>query len=165
MMQWFTSNMFLWIALSMLPTSAMADPYCFGEAGNRYDISPLLLKAISQVESNGDIRVVNTNAGSGSKDMGHMQVNSFWLKHLGTDASKLFDACYCTMAGAWILSRCIERYGYGWTAVACYHTGRGFSDALNTSQRERGQRYIKKVQAQLAIMNTQKTAPVALAGR
>lgn len=168
-MKWPKRNLLIWLTLIMLPMSAMADAYCFEEAGNLYGISPVLLKAISQVESNGDARAVNMNTGSGSKDIGHMQVNSFWLKHLNVEASRLFDACYCTMAGAWILSRCVDRYGYNWTAVACYHTGRGLADALDSQQRKRGQRYIEKVQTQLAMMDAPEietgAAPLAATDR
>ncbi len=34
---------------------------------------------------------------------------------------RLGDACYNVQVGAWILSRCVQRYGYTWTAVGCYN--------------------------------------------
>ena len=48
------------------------DAYCFKEAGNHYGISPVLLKAISDVESNGNINAVNYNQLSRTVDIGHM---------------------------------------------------------------------------------------------
>jgi hypothetical protein len=102
------------------------------EAGTCYGISPTLLKAISDVESNGNIHAVHYNPLSRPTDVGHMQINSFWQQFLGEHYKTLFDACYCTMVGAWILKQCIDRYGYNWNAVACYHTGYGLSDAKSS---------------------------------
>jgi soluble lytic murein transglycosylase-like protein len=141
------------IAAALIVLTAFAPGvhgYCFQEAGARYGISPLLLKAISDAESNGDIHAVNYNAASGTVDIGHMQINSFWKKHLGAHYETLFEACYCTMVGAWILKQCIDRYGYDWDAVACYHTGRGVADAKSRAKRKHGSAYIRKVKKRLA---------------
>lgn len=86
------------------------DAYCFQEAGSYYGISPVLLKAISDVENNGNIHAVNYNQSSRTVDIGHMQINSFWQKHLGENYERLFNACFCTMVGAWILKQCVDRY-------------------------------------------------------
>ena len=69
--------------------SASAENFCFTDAGTAYDISPVLLKAISEVESNGNPQAINYNRQSGSTDIGHMQINSFWKKYLG----KGYDHC------------------------------------------------------------------------
>ena len=140
------------VAVLIIVTALSPDAhgYCFQEAGARYGISPVLLKAISDVESNGDIHAVNYNAASGTVDIGHMQINSFWKTHLGAYYDALFDACYCTMVGAWILKQCIDRYGYDWDAVACYHTGCGVSDAKSRAKGKRGLAYIRKVKKRLA---------------
>ena len=34
---------------------------------------------------------------------------------------RLNDGCYNVKVGAWILDRCIRRYGYTWAAVGCYN--------------------------------------------
>jgi hypothetical protein len=51
-----------------------------------------------------------------------MQVNSFWLKALGTSSRELIDKpCYNVMVGAWILSDCLGRHGKTWKAIGCYN--------------------------------------------
>jgi len=122
----------------------------FREAGTFYEISPDLLEAISVVESDRTINAVNKNK-NGSTDFCHMQINDFtWKKHLGENWESLKDPRYCTMVGAWILKKCIDRYGYGWNAVACYHTGHSPSGATTLTKRERGERYIEKVKKALS---------------
>jgi soluble lytic murein transglycosylase-like protein len=101
--------------------------FCFDDAGRYYNIPPGLLKAISLVESNMQPDAVNHNK-NGSVDYGHMQINSYWKKHLKERWQFLGDPCYCTMVGAWILSQCIDRYGFNPDAVVCYHTGKPLSE-------------------------------------
>ena len=128
---------------------AKAEYFCFAEAGKTYGISPVLLKAISEVESNGNPLAINYNKHSGSTDVGHMQINSYWKKHLGNRYDYLFNACYCTTVGAWILKQCMDRYENDWDAVACYHTGYGISDTKSSLKLKNGLRYIHKVKQQL----------------
>ena len=105
--------------LFLLPATAF--PFCFEEAGRTYGISPLLLRGIARVESNMNPAAINRNI-NGSSDLGLMQVNSFWLKTLGTTPDELLrDPCYNVMAGAWILKGCIDRHGETWNAVGCYN--------------------------------------------
>lgn len=95
--------------------------FCFEEAGERYGISPQLLWAIAKTESNFNASAVNYN-NNGSFDYGMMQINSSWYRELGTDRwMRLGDACYSVKVGAWILSKCVQRYGYTWAAVGCYN--------------------------------------------
>ncbi len=117
-----------------------ADPMCFNQAGIKYNISPVILKAISKVESNHKSTAVSSNK-NGSTDNGHMQINTFWNKFLKEDYNKLSDPCFSTHVGAWVLKQCIDRFGYGWDAVACYHTG-----SLSTpKKRALGKKYVRKV--------------------
>ena len=105
--------------LLLLPGTAFS--FCFDDAGRTYGISPLLLRGIARVESNMNPAAINRNS-NGSSDLGLMQVNSFWLKTLGTTSKELLDDhCYNVMAGAWILKGCIERHGETWKAVGCYN--------------------------------------------
>ncbi len=143
----FCVSMILWCHLP-----AFADNYCFEEAGSRYGIAPLLLQAISKVESNGNAYAVNTNSFSQTVDIGHMQINSSWRKYLGQHYAGLYNACYCTMVGAWILRQCVDRYGYDWEAVACYHTGYGLSDARSGLKKQNGEAYIARIKQQLATL-------------
>jgi soluble lytic murein transglycosylase-like protein len=66
-------------------------------------------------------KAMNVNI-NGSYDLGLMQINSFWLKSLALDKEKLMtDACYNVTAGARILKKCIDRFGFDWEAVGCYN--------------------------------------------
>jgi soluble lytic murein transglycosylase-like protein len=94
---------------------------CFIEAGMAYNIHPDLLWAIARVESGFDPTAVNRNT-DGSYDYGLMQINSSWAHLTGpTVWSQLWDPCTNIKVGAWILSRCIKRYGYNYRAVGCYN--------------------------------------------
>lgn len=122
--------------------------FCFEQAGAYYNISPILLSAISWVESNHTPGVIGKNR-NGSLDCGHMQVNTFWAEKIGPDYQYLKQsgsehACYQTYVGAWILRQCIDRYGNTWDAVACYHTGHGF-DRLDNTKKTRAIQYINKI--------------------
>lgn len=107
------------LAALLLPSPAL--PFCFEEAGKAYGISPLLLRGIARVESSMNPAAINRNT-NGSSDLGLMQINSFWLKPLGTTARELVtDPCYNVMAGAWVLRDCLDRHGETWEAVGCYN--------------------------------------------
>ena len=98
---------------------------CFLHAGAYYGVSPLILKAIAEVESGMNPKAINHNR-NGTKDLGIMQINTIWLKELkkyGIGEKELLeDPCLNIHIGAWILNRCIAKYGYNWKAVGCYHS-------------------------------------------
>jgi len=97
---------------------------CFISASQRYNVSLWLLWAIAKVESNFNYKALNKNK-DGSFDVGLMQINSRWfpvLKDYGILPRHLWDPCTNVMVGAWILSLCIQKYGYTWDAVGCYHS-------------------------------------------
>ena len=129
-------------------SAAQCHGFCFRRAGHIYQISPRLLEAIAIVESNMDAQAVNRNP-DGSYDYGLMQINSRWQKILGRRWQYLSNACYNVMVGAWILRHCIDRYGYAWDAVACYHTGRGLTE-LTGKSRQRAIRYIERIRQLLS---------------
>ncbi len=105
----------------LLIAAQCVSAFCFEEAGQRYGVSPQLLWAIAKTESNFNATAVNYN-NNGSFDYGVMQINSSWYRELGADRwMRLGDACYNVNVGAWILSRCVQRWGYTWTAVGCYN--------------------------------------------
>lgn len=105
--------------LCFIPSFIFA--FCYEEAGHEYGINPLLLKAISETESNQNPAAINTNA-NGTKDTGLMQINSFWIKRLNLNYSRLLsDPCYNVETGAHILRKCIDRYGFNWQAIGCYN--------------------------------------------
>lgn len=105
--------------LFLIPNSGSA--FCFLEAGQRYQVSPWLLWAISKAESAFDPSAFNSNS-NGTVDVGLMQINSMWADQLGKTWDSLHDPCTNAMAGAWILRQCMSEYGYSWKGVGCYHS-------------------------------------------
>lgn len=130
--------------------SKKMEAMCFDDAGELYNIAPKLLMAIAKTESEFRINVSSTNS-NGSTDFCHMQINTFWKKHLKENWKYLSDPCYCTKVGAWVLSHCIDRYGYTWDAVACYNTGQS-TKVKNKTKRERAEQYVLRVQNALASL-------------
>lgn len=96
--------------------------FCFTATGENFDIDPLLLEAISYVESRNDPQAIGYNLES--IDYGHMQINSYWIKYLGVEYIKLSDPCFCTKVGAAILANCIDVHGFNKDALSCYNSGK-----------------------------------------
>ncbi|OPY69951.1 MAG: murein transglycosylase C [Syntrophorhabdaceae bacterium PtaU1.Bin034] len=113
-------NSFLSVVLVLIASGCLY-AFCFDEAGERYGVSPQLLWAIAQTESEFNPTAVSHNE-NGSVDYGLMQVNSYWYGKLGHERwMRLGDPCYNVHVGAWILGQCVQRYGYTWEAVGCYN--------------------------------------------
>lgn len=113
---------------------------CFAFSSERYQINPLLLKAIAMTESSMDPTAVNSQ----TNDYGLMQINEFWLPELekyGIYKSDLFDPCTNIVTGAWILADSISRYGETWEAVGAYNAGTRDTPEV----RNRRERYSRKV--------------------
>ena len=113
----------MFLTVSALSHAGSLDE-CFQYAGKVFHISPILLKCIADVESHMNQSAVRRNP-NGTVDVGIMQINSSWIKTIGWRhwARLKIDACYNIYVGAWILSKCIKRYGYTWRAVGCYNAG------------------------------------------
>ncbi|HRR40151.1 MAG TPA: lytic transglycosylase domain-containing protein [Syntrophales bacterium] len=106
------------------PLRSHVSAFCFEEAGETYNISPLLLWSIAAVESAFNPNAINRNA-NGSYDYGVMQINSSWYHTLGKERwSRLSDPCFNVHVGAWVLAQCIQRHGYTWEAVGCYNSSK-----------------------------------------
>ena len=134
---WLTSLFLAFILVLFLSASVFASGFCFGEAGAEYGVSPELLWSIAKVESGFRPRAVHWDA-NGTYDFGVMQINSGWAPRLGLAVWRsLGDPCANVRCGAWILARCVRRYGYTWEAVGCYN-------ASNDGKRVR---YARKVYA------------------
>ncbi len=114
---------FLPIILLCTPVQVFCADYCFQEAASMYDVPADLLVAISSYESRNNPNAINWNK-NGTYDFCHMQINSSWYQDLGPELwDSLDDPCQCSKVGAWILARCIQRHGYNWKAIGCYHAG------------------------------------------
>lgn len=100
---------------------------CWIEAGIKYQVDPWLLYSIAEQESSLNPLAVNDNR-NGSRDVGLMQINSFWFPELekyGISEQSLFDSCVSIHVGAWILSQSIQVFGNNWRAVGAYNAGTG----------------------------------------
>ena len=96
---------------------------CFLLAGERYGVSPLLLKAIARQESGLNPAALNRNA-NGSTDVGLMQINSSWLPVLerhGVKAGDLHVPCANILVGAWILGGNFRAMGRNADALGAYN--------------------------------------------
>lgn len=123
-------NRYVWIVFL---TAFNAHAFCFNEAGQRYQIDPLLLRAIALQESSLDPHAVNHNKDSKgrvtSSDYGVMQINSSHipeLTRLGILHSKddlLKNPCLNVHIGAWILARAFQTCNVNWECLGAYNAG------------------------------------------
>ena len=117
------TTLFALLFMCSLPASA----YCFKEAGDAYQIDPLLLKAIAIHESKLKASTVVTNSND-TLDIGLMGINTVHLKDPYLQragfrtAQDLIEPCTNVKLGAWLLSRKIQRWGQSWQAVGAYHS-------------------------------------------
>ncbi|EKS6646042.1 lytic transglycosylase domain-containing protein [Enterobacter hormaechei] len=119
------------LAGSLLSLPARA--FCFQEAGARYHIDPLLLRAMTKVESGFNPQAVNYNRDHHGKvtstDYGLMQINSSHipeLRALGIIRSRqdlLTNTCLNVQIGAWILAKSLKRCGVTWQCLGSYNAG------------------------------------------
>jgi len=138
----------LFVCLTLTSTKTFANNFCFHDAAIRYGVSEKLLMAISKTESEFNASATNHNK-NGTKDIGHMQINSTHLDELieyDIDERKLYrDPCINTNIGAWILSKNIAKFGNTWKAVGAYNTGPNGSP-------EKQKKYVRRVAKNLALL-------------
>lgn len=132
--------------------------HCWQQAGMRYNIDPLLLQAIAQVESGLNPQARNLNA-DGSYDVGLMQINSRHFARLATfgitEKRLINEPCTSVMVGAWILAEFVQHVGYNWNAVGAYNAGTA------PKRQPARNRYIKKVAQQYGHFNQRISAKSA----
>ncbi|MDN3683163.1 lytic transglycosylase domain-containing protein [Vibrio tapetis subsp. quintayensis] len=136
--------LFLWGLIFPFPVFA----FCFNEAGNHYNVSPDLLRAIATVESNLNPKAINENKNNVgevvSRDYGLMQINSIWfdkLSYFNVNDQNVYEPCFNVSLGAWVLSANFASHGYNWNSVGAYNAG--FSKRTETARKI----YIQKVQS------------------
>ena len=113
--------------------------YCLDEAGKKYDIDPLLLKAIAIQESS-----LNPLASNSVGDIGLMQISPQWLPKLSEfniTKEDLWDPCINAAVGAWILAHNFHQYGRNWDSVGIYHAG----TSKDKEVRDRAIKYSEKI--------------------
>lgn len=112
---------FIFSIIITLLFSVSSSAFCFEEAGNMYNVSPVVLWSIAHVESGFNPYAIGYNK-DGSIDYGLMQINSRWIPVLKLSRRHLLlDNCYNVKVGAWILSNCINKFGNTWRAIGCYN--------------------------------------------
>ncbi|PMV96440.1 MULTISPECIES: lytic transglycosylase domain-containing protein [unclassified Pseudomonas] len=103
-----------------------ADATCFAEAAARYKVSESLLRSIQVTENvSGKADIINTSNSDGSRDIGLMQINSWWLPKLasyGIGEKDLLNGCVSVNVAAWIIAKNIVTYGHTWKAVGAYNS-------------------------------------------
>lgn len=104
--------------------------FCFEEAGQRYNVDPLLLEAIAKQESSLNADSVNVNYNQYgeevSRDYGLMQINSNWFNDLAefnVNKSTVMSPCFNVNLGAWVLSSNFSTHGYNWNSIGAYNAG------------------------------------------
>jgi len=111
---------------------------CLLISAERYEIPPLLLQSVYEVER-GNKGVVSKNR-NGTEDLGWMQINTVWLKelkHTGITKEDLInDPCINFGVAAHILRLRFAKYRNWQDAIASYNAG----FKLNN-----GRRYARKV--------------------
>ena len=108
---------------ALLIAAALPAYSCWEDAASRYQVSSQLLYAIARTESGLNPYAVGQNR-DGSRDIGLMQINSWWLTALtrfGIREQDLFEPCTSIHVGAWILAQNVAHYGYNWEAVGAYN--------------------------------------------
>lgn len=99
---------------------------CYEQAAQHYKLPVELIRAVASVESGGlNPDVVSKNS-NGTKDIGRMQINTSWLKHLKAhriEEADLLDECKNILVGTWILAQNVSQMGLNWEAVGAYNVG------------------------------------------
>ena len=116
--------LFFWFSASLL-AGDYKNLSCWVEYGEYYKIDPVLLYSIAYIESGLDSKAINKRSDK-DKDIGLMQINSWWfdrLSKLNILEKDLYDPCTNIKVGAWILAHSISFFGNKWRAVGGYNAG------------------------------------------
>lgn len=125
-----------------VPAQASDTPDLFDEACARFNVPKNLVLAIAKTESDLEPWVVNVagkdfraksreqalaiihaaKARGLSHDIGIMQINDWWLRHLGIPPETALEPRNNALLGVWILAKEIRRHGFSWRAVGAYHS-------------------------------------------
>lgn len=128
-----------------------AQAFCFNEAGAKYHVDPVLIRAITSVESSDNPLAINYNRNKKgrvtSHDDGLMQINSTHIPELlamgvlQSERELLTNPCLNVQIGTWILARHLQVCGVTWECLGSYNAG--FAD----DNQARRMLYARKVYA------------------
>lgn len=128
-------------AIAFTTAATAANASCFADAAARYGVSETVLRAIATVESGSAPATVESRNTNGTRDIGRMQINTWWLpelKKFGITEAALRDECTSIHVGAWILANNVSQHGEGWDAIGAYNVGcRSLSKDECTRRRNR----------------------------
>ena len=95
------------------------------EAAAYYNVPENYLLGILEAESGFNPNALAYNK-NGSIDVGLGQINSYWAPIFGPKLWRYIaqDPRYNIHAAAWILRDCLDRFGYTWRGIGCYHSPR-----------------------------------------
>lgn len=106
---------------------------CFIETGKYFNIDPVLLRAIAEVESNFNPAAIGRNSDSKgnlqSQDYGLMQINQSHVPNLinqgiiSSEKDLITDPCLNIKIGTWILYKHFSRCGVNWSCLGTYNAG------------------------------------------
>lgn len=152
--------------VTCVATCSSSYGFCFDTASLEYGIPAEVLAVISQHESGNNPEMVHWNT-NGTYDYGLMGINTCHeptLEKLGIPWQTLSDPCTNVRVGAWLLRKCIDKYGYNWKGIGCYNSqtpekrdryARIISGLLNRNNQH--PRF--KSNAETAITKIQSTSP------
>lgn len=114
------------LLLAAVSFSGYSYGFCFAEAGKRYNVAPLLLKAHAIKESHLKANAINSTPTG--EAVGLMQIHSQWFSKLQreygiTRNMLLDDPCLNVHVGAWIIANNFASYGVSWDTVGGYYAG------------------------------------------
>lgn len=122
-----------WLICLLLAWPLPSFAYCFQEAGQRYEVDPLLLEAIAIQESRLRQGASNKNYDAQgrliSTDYGVMQINTANANRLiqmgliQRPEDLLKDPCFNVQVGAWVLARHLRVCGNTWRCLGSYNAG------------------------------------------
>ncbi len=146
----------IWLAF-LTPKAALGnDQLCWDEAGKRYNVDPLLLYSIAQVESNLNPKAFNDNVTT--QDHGLMQINSWWLQKLkdyDISLNDLYEPCININIGAWILNHSFAKYGATWNGVGAYNAGTAKTQEADARRAQYASKVYKQYQINMSNRNIQ----------
>lgn len=114
---------FILLIANLIFANTQYDDY-FIESGKMFAIPPILLKKIATIESDLNPNCITNNTNK-TTDYGLMQINSCHFKELdsvGIKKEDIMNPRVNILAGAYLLSKYINLYGFNLESIGRYHS-------------------------------------------